>query len=119
MHLQGPILQWYNGLDPAVQSSWANLVATFKAKYISLDWQSPTIIYESEVFQSISLAPNQSIEDYFSLLSEKGQLLKKPEHELVKFVKGLPNKLAFFVRAGQPKDLRTALASAKMGEGFG
>ena len=120
LHLQGPALQWYNGLDPAVQSSWANLVATFKAQYVSLDWQSPTIMYESEAFQSMSLAPSQSIEDYFSLLSEKGQLLKKPEHELVvKFVNGLPDKLAFFVRAGQPKDLRTALASAKMGEGFG
>ena len=77
-------------------------------------------MYESESFQSLSLAPSQSIEDYFSLLSEKSQLLKKPEHELVvKFVNGLLDKLAFFVGAGQPRDLRTAIASAKMGEGFG
>ena len=32
LHLMGPALQWYNGLEPAVQSSWANLVATFKGQ---------------------------------------------------------------------------------------
>jgi hypothetical protein len=48
---------------------------------------------------------------------DKGQLLQKPEHEIMaKFITGLPNKMAFFVSAGYPTDTHTALTSSKMAE---
>jgi len=46
--------------------------------------------------------------------------LNKSDHEiLLKFVKGLPEQLAFFVRAGNHRESANALASAKMGEAYG
>jgi hypothetical protein len=33
---------------------------------------------------------------------------------LARFIDGLPEKVAFFVRAGQPPDLTVAFTSAKM-----
>ena len=51
---------------------------------------------ESELFQKMSLLPGQSLDDCYSSLSEKGHILKKPDHELlVRFIYGLPKKLAF------------------------
>ncbi|CAG2203424.1 unnamed protein product [Mytilus edulis] len=75
---------------------------------------------ESEIFQNMVLSPGQSLEDYFSQLSEKAQILRKHDHELVaKFISGLPEKMSFFVRAGQPVDAHHALTSAKMAEACG
>jgi hypothetical protein len=37
---------------------------------------------ESELFHNITLQPGQNIEDYFSSIVDKGQLLQKPEHEI-------------------------------------
>ncbi|CAG2200046.1 unnamed protein product [Mytilus edulis] len=51
---------------------------------------------ESEIFQNMVLSPGQSLEDYFSQLSEKAQILRKHDHELVaKFISGLPEKCHF------------------------
>jgi hypothetical protein len=72
---------------------------------------------ESELFHNITLQPGQNIENYFSSIVDKGQLLQKPEHEIMaKFITGLPNKIAFFVRAEHPTDTQTALTSSKMAE---
>lgn len=38
---------------------------------------------------------------------------------LLKFIQGLPSQLAFFVRAGNPEDVHSAVTSAKMGEAYG
>ena len=47
-------------------------------------------------------------------------MIGKPEYEiLTRFISGLPEQLAFFVRAGSPKDLMSALTQAKMGETCG
>ena len=55
-----------------------------------------------------------------SQILEKGTILQKPDHEiLARFIAGLPDKMAFFVRAGQPSDLSSALTSAKMAETCG
>ena len=70
---------------------------------------------ESELFLYITLQPGQNIEDNFSRIVDKGQLLQKPEYEIMgKFITGLPNKMAFFVRAGHLTDTQTALTSSKM-----
>ncbi|VDI30296.1 Hypothetical predicted protein [Mytilus galloprovincialis] len=68
----------------------------------------------------MSLSSGQSIDDFYCQLVEKANTLKKPDHEiLVKFIKGLPEQLAFFVRAGHHRDSPSALAAAKMGEAYG
>jgi hypothetical protein len=41
----------------------------------------------------------QDIEDFYWEILEKGQILNKPDQEvMLKFIKGLPEKLAFYVR---------------------
>ncbi|CAC5398376.1 unnamed protein product [Mytilus coruscus] len=75
---------------------------------------------ESELFQSLILSPGQSLEDYYSQILEKAQILQKPDHEVVaKFISGLPDKMSFFVRAGQPVDIQSSLTAAKMAEACG
>jgi hypothetical protein len=52
-------------------------------------------------------------------VSYNSYLLHKQDHEvLAKFIKGLPEKLTFFVHAGNPKDSATALSAARMGEAY-
>ncbi|CAG2203436.1 unnamed protein product [Mytilus edulis] len=120
LHLKGPALTWYNSLSDESKSSWITICVLFKEKYINFSWQSATVIMESEIFQNMVLSPGQSLEDYFSQLSEKAQILRKHDHELVaKFISGLPEKMSFFVRAGQPVDAHHALTSAKMAEACG
>ncbi|VDI46565.1 Hypothetical predicted protein [Mytilus galloprovincialis] len=72
-----------------------------------------------EIVGTVFLDFSQSIDDFCQLV-EKANTLKKPDHEiLVKFIKGLPEQLAFFVRAGHHRDSPSALAAAKMGEAYG
>ena len=116
LHLKGPALVWFNSLSDAARKSWTHISILFKEKYVNFNWQSATVIMESEIFQNMVLSPGQSLEDYFSKLSEKSQMLEKPEHELVaKFISGLPDKMAFFVRAGHPKDATIATSFGKDG----
>ncbi|CAG2240408.1 unnamed protein product [Mytilus edulis] len=70
-----------------------------------------------QIFNTLKLGKSQQLEDFHSQILEKGNLLHKPDHEvLARFIEGLPEKMAFFVRAGQPADLSAALTSAKMAE---
>ncbi|CAC5369811.1 unnamed protein product [Mytilus coruscus] len=62
----------------------------------------------------------QAFEDFYCNLVEKAQVLSKPEHEVLsKFINGLPDKMTFFVRAGNPTTLQAALTSSKMAEACG
>lgn len=120
LHLTGPAVTWFNSLAPYKKESWESFIQIFKDKYVNLDWQNPTILMENEVFENLKLSPGQSLEDYHCQLVEKAQLLSKPDHEILcKFIKGLPDKLAFFVRAGSHKNSASALSAAKMGEACG
>lgn len=115
LHLKGPVRTWFNSLSDESIESWTTLCVLFKEKYINFSWQSATVIMEIEIFQNMVLAPGQSMEGHFSQLSEKAQILRKHEHELVaKFISGMPDSMAFFVRAGHPVDAQQALTSAKM-----
>ena len=72
---------------------------------------------ESELFHNLTLQPGQNLEDFYSSVVDKGILLQKHEHEVMaKFIRGLPNKMAIFVRARHPTDTQTAFASAKRAE---
>ncbi|CAC5414434.1 unnamed protein product [Mytilus coruscus] len=95
LNLTGPALTWFNSLDAGSKRTWRQFLAIFDEKYTELDWQSQTIV-------------------------EKAQILKKKDHEILsQFIKGLPEQLAFFVRAGTHKDSASALSAAKMGEAYG
>ncbi|CAC5403826.1 unnamed protein product [Mytilus coruscus] len=120
LHLTGPALTWFNSLSSENKASWEAIVHLFNDKYVDLDWQNPTVMLDSEIFENMSLSSGQSIDDFYCQLVEKANTLKKPDHEiLVKFIKGLPEQLAFFVRAGNHRDSPSALAAAKMGEAYG
>ena len=120
LNLTGPALTWFNSLNVDDKRSWQDVQDIFRRKYIVLDSQSPTVFLESEVFQNSKLKPGQPLEDFYGHLVEKAQILQKPDHEILsQFIKGLPDKLAFFVRAGAHKDVASALSAAKMGEAYG
>ena len=120
LHLKGPALTWFNTLSDRSKRIWSSIEAQFQEKFINFANHSSVAMMEGQVFNSLKLGYGQSIEDFHSQLIEKGSLLKKPDHEiLARFIDGLPEKMAFFVRAGQPSDLSSAFTSAKMAETCG
>ncbi len=120
LHLKGPALTWYDSLEDQDKSSWKIVHDLFTKKYVTLTGHGANMLMHSEIFQNLFLSPGQSIEDFYCQIYEKGKLISKPEHEMLsKFVSGLPHDLSYFVRAGMPQDMQTALASAKMGEAYG
>ena len=117
LHLQGPALTWYNGLSDDLD--YDTVYQLFNDKYVNIGWQHPSVVVENETFQNMILLPTQEIEDYYCHIVEKGKLLGKPEPEVMfKFINGLPEKLAFYVRTSQPNDLSEALMLAKTGEAY-
>ncbi|CAC5414044.1 CNBP [Mytilus coruscus] len=67
----------------------------------------------------MQLGPTQEIEDFSCQVQEKGQILSKPEHEIMfRFINGLLKKLAFYVRTGHSKTQLEALSFAKVGEAY-
>ena len=94
LHLQGPALTWYNTLNP--KTDWETLRDLFTDKYVNIGWQHPSVRVESETFQNMVLGPHQDIKDFYCQILEKGQILNKPDQEvMVKFINVLPEKLAF------------------------
>lgn len=120
LQLTGPELTWFNSLNSEHKLLWNKFEELFRSNYVQFDWQSPTVMLENENFEQLKLSPGQAIEDFHCQLVEKGQLLNKAPHEiLTKFIMGLPEKLALFVRAGGHKDMSSALSAAKLGEAYG
>ena len=65
----------------------------------------------------MKLNNGKEIKDFFCQLTEIGQLLTKPDHEIMTtFINGLLEKLAFYVRASKSKDSSETLTIAKTGE---
>jgi hypothetical protein len=65
------------------------------------------------------LGPQQEIEDFYCQIVEKGHILNKPDQEvMIKFIKGLPEKLSFYVRSNKPEDIAEAISLAKAGEAY-
>lgn len=117
LHLHGPALTWYNGLAPGLD--WDTIKQGFLDKYVTIGWQHPSVVIESELFQNMVLGQTQEIEDYYCQLMEKGKILSKPEEEIMfKFINGLPDKLAFYVRTTKPVNISEALSYAKTGEAY-
>ena len=121
LHMKGPVLTWYNGLKINAETKWDDAKTLFIDKYVRVCWQHPWVEIENEIFRHLSLKQGQNIEYFYCLIIEKGQLLSKPEHEIMaQFIKGLPEKLAFYIRASKPNDTTEALATciAKTGEAY-
>lgn len=72
------------------------------------------------MFDALTLHPTMAIETFHGQVLEKGSKLDKPERDLTsKFIHGLPQQLAFFVRAGNSRCLQDAYQQAKLGEAYG
>ncbi|CAC5411528.1 unnamed protein product [Mytilus coruscus] len=120
LHLKGPALTWFNTLSERSQESWNAIEVLFEEKFTNFENHSAMAMMEGQIFNTLKLGKSQQLEDFHSQILEKGNLLHKPDHEvLARFIEGLPEKMAFFVRAGQPSDLSAALTSAKMAETCG
>ena len=114
LHLQGPALTWYNGLAPGLD--WDTIKQSFLDKYVTIGWQHPSVVIESESFQNMVLGQTQEIEDFYCQLME---ILSKPEEAIMlKFINGLPEKLAFDVRTSKPDNISEAFSYAKTGEAY-
>ncbi|CAC5360752.1 unnamed protein product [Mytilus coruscus] len=120
LHLCGPALTWFNTLPADNKQLWQTFEQVYKKQYIDVDFRSPTILLEGEIFETLKLSKGQSIDDFYAQLLEKATILHKSDHAiLIKFIEGLPDQIAFFVRAGHHNDSANCLAAAKMGEAYG
>lgn len=120
LHLRGPALIWFNTLNDSNKVLWTVLQEAFQNRYISRDISDPSFIAESAIFDALTLHPTMAIETFHGQVLEKGSKLDKPERDLTsKFINGLPEQLAFFVRAGNPRCLQDAYQQAKLGEAYG
>ena len=120
LHLQGPALVWFGQLHDYIRKSWHAVEGAFHRTYTSKSPLDPTLIMESAMFDSLRLAPSQPLEDFYSVILEKGRKLGKPERDLMnKFVEGLPHQLAFYVRVGRCYTFADTLTAAKTGQAFG
>ncbi|CAC5415377.1 unnamed protein product [Mytilus coruscus] len=77
LHLTGPAQTWFNSLSSENKASWEPIVHLFNDKYVDLDWQNPTVMLDSEIFENMSLSSGQSIDDFYCQLVEKANTLKK------------------------------------------
>ena len=83
------------------KDTWEHLHAAFKDRYVAInEHNQPALIAKGELFNNLGLSPGQALEEYHSIVIEKGVQSQKPERQqLLKFIEGLPEQLAFFVRA--------------------
>lgn len=120
MHLIGPARVWFHALDSASKSSWTELEKAFREKYTVTDSLDPALLVESASFHRLKWHPGQPLEEYHSIILEKGLKLGKPMRDMVyQFIEGLTPSLAFFVRSGMCTDLQSALLRARSGEASG
>lgn len=115
LHLTGPAKIWLENLGT---DDWNTIHAEFKCKFV--DISKSDIIFETEKFQNFTLDCNKSLDEYVGLICECGLKLQKSDTDIMlAFINGLPQRLAFFTRAGSPQTLDDALNAAKLGEAYG
>lgn len=118
LQLKGPALVWFEGLTALDKISFDTVKNRFLAEFNSPD--SPTLVAEEVTFQNLKLEPSQKLDDFYTMVVRKGSLLRKSERDILnKFESGLPDKLAFFVRASRTTSIREAFNQARIGEAHG
>ena len=106
-------------MPTSIKSTWFTLETEFKKEFCNIT-NNPSPVAEEATFNTLTLKPGQPIEEFASVVQEKGRRLTKSDRDMTfKFIDGLPSQLAFFVRAGRVDTLRDALHSAKLGEAHG
>ena len=119
LQLQGPALIWFNSLPTVQKTAWATVEEQFRQEFCNIA-NNPSFVAEEATFNHLSIKPGQPIEEFASVVQEKGRRLGKSDRDMTfKFIDGLPPQLAFFIRAGRVLTLRDALHSAKLGEAHG
>ncbi|VDH95204.1 Hypothetical predicted protein [Mytilus galloprovincialis] len=93
---------------------------------MNVDFRSPTILLEGEIFETLKLSKGQSIDDFYAQLLEKATTLHKSDHEILdQIYKGYvclinsPFLLGQFTIHAIVIDNANCLAAAKMGEAYG
>lgn len=118
LQLLGPALVWYSSLHDIDKQSFFTVKEKFLQEFNGLD--SPALVAEEASFQNLKLETSQRIEDFYTSVVQKGAHLHKSDRDIFhKFVSGLPEKLAFFVRASRVATIREALNQARIGEAHG
>lgn len=86
LHLSGPALIWFNNL--AVKDSWKTVKAAFMNEYCNIV-NNPSLIAESVAFDNLKLGLTQAIEDFHSVVLDKGRRLNKSDTDMTakKYVK--------------------------------
>ena len=103
LYLDSPAQSWFVCLDDNTKNTWECLSAAFKDKYLSEN-NKPVMLMEMEQFLSLRLLPHHHIEGYFSKIMDKGRRLGENSQEiLLKFIEGLPSKLAFLCSSRKPR----------------
>ncbi len=117
LHLRGPARSWYTTIPADRQDTWACVRNAFSQRYISCPING---IADNHLFNTMCLSVSQALEEYHGELILLGSKLGKTDRDiLLRFVDGLPDQLAFFVRAGHPQSCIEALNAAKSGEAYG
>ena len=119
LNMAGPAKVWFEALPANQKDTWPHLQAAFTRDYMGpLD--PATTVMQNDMFSKMKLGHKQKLEEYQSDILVCGIDLEKDDAEMAaRFVNGLPEKLAFFVRARAPGTLAAALSAAKIGETHG
>lgn len=117
--LHGPAQTWFN-TNKLHDQKWEVVQQAFQDEYTKLSASSPALLLEVQNFVNMTLSPHEPLEDFYARLIERGQRVGKSDVEILsKFISALPEKLQFFVSAGQPMDSHSALTAAQMGSLYG
>ena len=75
LHLQGPARTWFNNISD--RSSWDTVESHFQTEYCDLTkvCNDSRYISESAAFENLRLGPSQPIEEFHSVIFEKGNIL--------------------------------------------
>ena len=82
-------MTWYHNLPttPTENCTWEEVKAKFQNRYINIDFsQNPALLAETaetELFNVIKLAPQQSIDEFHALLVNKGRRLMKHDTDIM------------------------------------
>ncbi len=104
--------------DTITKSSWSALQHAFIAEYCDIN--NPALIAEEAAFHNLQLLATQPIEEFHSLIYQKGKRLARLIVTVTfRFIEGLPHHWHSLVRAGRVTSLRDALHVSKIGEAHG
>ena len=118
-YINGPAKTWFRYLGNDQKDTWEHVETAFNQKFAS-ELSSTERQLKSAEFLRLSWQQGQRLDDFCDNVISKGKALGKDDVELIaQFISGLPQQLAFFVRARNPDTLDQALETARSGEMFG